>query len=87
MWEQFDDEAVTFKSITSRNSEVRPWANIEVNPTKPKMNPKKPNQIRSTMARVGAGPDHKSRYECLTIVHHFENREVFKEGLQTYTTP
>ena len=51
------------------------------------MNPKKPNQIRSTMARVGVGPDHKSRYECLTIVRHFENREVFKEGLQTYTTP
>lgn len=39
------------------------------------MNPKKPNQVRSTMARVRADPDHKSRYECPTIVHHFENRE------------
>ena len=39
------------------------------------MNPKKPNQIRSTIARVEADPDHKNRYECRTVVRHFENRE------------
>ena len=35
------------------------------------MNPKKPSQIRSTMARVEADPDHKNRYECRTVVRHF----------------
>ena len=39
---------------SNRNSTVRPCTNIELNPTKPKLNPKKPYQIRSTMARVGA---------------------------------
>ena len=78
MWEQFDDEAVTFKSTDKSKFRGETLNKHRSRPdTKPKMNPKKPNQIRSTMARVGAGPDHKSRYECLTIVRHFENREVF----------
>ena len=40
---------------------MRPLANIELNPTKPKMNPKKPDQIRSTMASVGAEPGRVTR--------------------------
>ena len=63
------------QSITSPKAELRRWTNIELNPTNQKWIRKKPNQIRSTMARVRADPDHKSRYECPTIVRHFENRE------------
>ena len=40
---------------------MRPLANIELNPTKPKMNPKKPDQIRSMMASVGAEPGRVTR--------------------------
>ena len=40
---------------------MRPLANIELNPTKPKMNPKKPDQIRSMMASVGAEPERVTR--------------------------
>ena len=40
---------------------MRPLANIELNPTKPKMNPKKPDQIRSMMAYVGAEPERVTR--------------------------
>ena len=40
---------------------MRPLANIELNPTKPKMNLKKPDQIRSMMASVGAEPGRVTR--------------------------
>ena len=40
---------------------MRPWANIEITLTKPKMNPKKADEIRSMMARVGAEPERVTR--------------------------
>ena len=84
--------AFTFKSITSRNAETRPRTDIELNPTKPKMNPKKLDQFRLTMARVGNEPDyttsHKRCYESHPIIRHFKNREgywVFCGKLRTYS--
>ena len=76
-----DDVTFTFKSITSRNVEAKPRIDIELNPTKPNMSPKKLDQIRSAMAGVGNEPDyttsHGTRYESHTIVRHFEkSREV-----------
>ena len=35
---------------------MRPCADIKLNPTKPKINPKKPDQISSMKASVGAEP-------------------------------
>ena len=56
------------------------------------MNPKKLDQIRSTMARFGNEPDyttsHERHYERHTIVRHFENREgywVSCEKLRTFS--
>ena len=40
---------------------MKPWTNIELNPTKPKINPKKPDQIRLMIASVEAEPGRVTR--------------------------
>ena len=57
------------------NAEARPRTNIELNPTKPKMKPKKLDQIRSAIARVGNEPDYTSRHEC-----RHKSRKTFRES-------
>lgn len=58
----FDDVALTFKSITM--SKCRGDARkkkIKLNTKNSNMNPKRPDQIRSTMASVGTEPGRVTR--------------------------
>ena len=58
---------ITFKSITMPKCRDETRRNIELNPTKPKMNPKKFDQIRSMLASVRAEPGRDT--ETLWVSH------------------
>ena len=57
----FDDVALTFKSITMSKCRGDARKKIKRNTKNSNMNPKKPDQIRSTMASVGTEPGRVTR--------------------------
>ena len=57
----FDDVALTFKSITMSKCRGDARKKIKRNTKNSNMNPKKPDQIRSTMVSVGTEPGRVTR--------------------------
>ena len=86
MWERLTTYLLLSLSQIDNDVEMKPWTNIELNPTKPKINPKKPDQIRWWLV---SKLNQDESQETLWVSHDtppFWKLRRLGGSLRTYTT-